>query len=175
MNWKNRERGQHARTFEPQSWGPERHPRWKSITRGISAFVRRFIRDSKLFIALGLSMGVLFCVVALVILFFRGHRPFDANHVSVMKLLGAYLLSGALGGLVVALTLPLARWMLGAALMAFLVMFLVWFVVGLSISEQKPILAIVRTSVVLAAAFGLPLGVGFWFQERRFQRTGKWM
>lgn len=137
-------------------------------------FVRRIIRDSKLFVALGVAMGAVFCVVALVILLFRGHQPFDANHVSVLKLLGAYLLAGALGGLVVAVTLPITRWMLGAALMAFLVMFVVWFVVGFTISPRKPLWAIVHTSLVLAAAFGLPIGVGYWFQDRQDRRTGKW-
>ena len=142
--------------------------------KGTPEFILRIIRDSKLPVVIGVSMGVLFCVVALLILLFRGHQPFDANHVSVVRLLGAYLVAGAVGGLLVGLTLPLTRWMPGAALMAFLVMFVVWFVVGLSISPQGPLRAIVHTSAVLGAAFGLPIGVGFWIQNRLYKRTGKW-
>ena len=142
--------------------------------RRIPLFVRRIIRDSKLFVVLGVSMGVLFCLVALLILLFRGHQPFDANHVSVGRLLGAYLVAGALGGLIVGLMVPLTRWMPGAALMAFIVMFVVWFVVGLSMSPQGPLRGIIRTSAVLGAAFGLPIGVGFWIQNRLYKRTGKW-
>lgn len=144
------------------------------MRNGTPRFFRRIIDDTKLTVVIGVSLGVLFSLVALLILLFRGDQPFDSNHVSVVRLLAAYLLAGALGGLVVGLSLPLTRWMPGAALMAFLVMFVVWFVVGLSISPQGPLLAIVRTSVVLAAAFGLPIGVGFWYQDRIYKRTGKW-
>jgi Ca2+/Na+ antiporter len=142
--------------------------------KGIPGFVRRIIRDSKLSIVIGVAMGALFCVLALLIFLFRGRQPFDANHVSVVRLLAAYLFAGALGGLVVGVTLPLTRWMPGAALMGFLVMFVVWFVVGLSMSPQEPLRTIVRTSAVLGAAFGLPIGIGFWIQNRLYKRTGKW-
>jgi hypothetical protein len=132
------------------------------------------ISDTALCIVVGVSMGVFFCLIALGIFLFRGHQPFDANHVSVVRALVTYLVAGALGGLVVGLTLPLTRWMPGAALVAFLAAFVVWFIVGWSISPQEPLLEIVHTSAVLGAAFGLPIGVGLWFQNRLYKRTGKW-
>ena len=116
----------------------------------------------------------MFCLVALVIFLLRGFQPFDSNHVSVMRTLATYLAAGALGGLVVGFTLPLTRWMPGAALVAFLAAFVVWFVVGWSISPEEPLLATARASAVLGAAFGLPIGVGFWYQNRLYKRTGKW-
>ena len=115
-----------------------------------------------------------FCLIALVILLVRGHRPFEANQVSVVRLLVAYLVAGGLGGFIVGVALPLTRWMPGAALVAFLGMFVLWFVVGLSMSPQDPFRTIVHTSAVLGAAFGLPIGVGFWIQNRLYERTGKW-
>lgn len=139
-----------------------------------SMFVRRIIRDTTLCIAGGVSVGVFFCLIALVIFLFAGHRPFDSNRVSVARTLGIYLMAGALGGLIVGLTLPLTRWMPGAALVAFLTAFVVWFFIGRSMYPQEPLVATLKTSAVLGAAFGFPMGVGFWYQERRFQRTGKW-
>jgi hypothetical protein len=62
----------------------------------------------------------------------------------------------------------------GAALVAFLAAFVVWFVVGWSISPREPLLAIAHMSAVLGAGFGLPIGVGFWIQDRLHKRTGKW-
>jgi hypothetical protein len=144
------------------------------MVKGTPRFVRRIIRDITHCIAGGVSVGVFFCLIALVIFLFRGHRPFDSNHVSVARALGTYLMAGALGGLVVGLALPLARWMPGAALVAFLAAFVVWFCIGRSMYPQEPVVATLKTSAVLGAAFGLPMGVGFWYQVRRFQRTGKW-
>ena len=135
------------------------------------------IRDTKLTVAAGVALGIMFCLLALLIGLIDllvGHNPFAANHVSVGTLLGAYLLAGALGGLVVGVALPLTRWMLGAALLAFVVMFIVWFVVGLSMSDHGSLREIVHTSAVLGAAFGLPIGVGFWIQARIDKRAGKW-
>jgi cytochrome bd-type quinol oxidase subunit 2 len=132
------------------------------------------ISDTALCMLVGVAMGVFFCLIALGIFLFGGHRNFDANHVSVVRALTTYLVAGALGGLVVGLTLPLTRWMPGAALVAFLAAFVVWFIIGWSMYPQDPLLKIVHTSAVLGAAFGLPIGVGLWFQDRRYKRTGKW-
>ena len=140
------------------------------MVNGIAKFVRRLTVG----VVLGVSLGVFFCLIALASFVFRGNAPFDANYVSVARVLGTYLMAGALGGLVVGLTLPLTRWMPGAALVAFLAAFAVWFFVGRSISPQEPLQATLKMSAVLGAAFGLPIGIGFWYQERRFQRTGKW-
>lgn len=153
------------------------------MRNGTPRFVRRFlsgsgnyriVADCTICVVAGVSVGVMFCLIALLIFLFRGHRPFDSNHASVIRTLATYLLAGALGGLVVGLTLRLTRWMLGAALVAFLAAFVVWFVVGWSISPQEPLLSIAHASAVLGAAFGLPIGVGLWFQDRRYKRTGKW-
>jgi hypothetical protein len=64
--------------------------------------------------------------------------------------------------------------MLGAALVAFLAAFAIWFVLGWSTNPDDPLLETVKTSLVLGAAFGLPMGIGFWYQGRRYNRTGKW-
>jgi hypothetical protein len=174
MNWKNRDSGQRPRTFEPQSWGNKGQEKWTDRVNAIRAFIHRSVRDTALTVVAGVSVGVMFCLVALLIFLFRGFQPFDSNHVSVIRTLTTYLVAGALGGLVVGLTLPLTRWMPGAALVAFLAAFVVWFAVGRSISPQEPLLATAHASAVLGAAFGLPIGVGFWYQNRLDKRTGKW-
>jgi hypothetical protein len=144
------------------------------MRRETPKFVRRIIHDITVGVVLGVSVGVFFCLIALGIFLFAGHRPFDANHVSLARTLGMYLMTGALGGLVVGLTLPLTRWMPGAALVAFLAAFVVWFFVGWSMYPQDPLSKTLKMAALLGAAFGLPIGVGFWYQERRFQRTGNW-
>ena len=140
----------------------------------IAIFVRRMSRDIKHGVVLGVAMAVFFCLIALAILLFRGLGPFERNQVSVVRLLATYLSAGALGGLILGVTLPLTKWLPGAALIAFLVAFVVWFCVGWSISPLKPLLSIVHTSAVLGAAFGLPIGVGFWIQYWLDKRAGKW-
>jgi hypothetical protein len=140
----------------------------------IRTFVRKVIRDTTIGVVMGVSMGVFFCLIGLVILLVRGHRPFDSNQVSVARLFITYLVAGALGGLLFGLALPLTKWMPGAALVAFFTAFVVWFCVGWSISPEKPLLSIVHTSAVLGAAFGLPIGVGFWIQYHLDKRAGKW-
>ena len=88
----------------------------------------------------------------------------------------AFLLAfaGGLAGLLIGLVLPLTRWMLGAALLAFVVAFVIWFVIGWSTSPDDPMLDILKSSALLGAAFGLPMGIGFWYQARHYDRSGKW-
>jgi len=174
MNWKNRESGQRSRTFEPQSWGNKGQEKWRGRVNAIRAFIHRSVRDTALIVVAGVSVGVMFCLVALLILLFRGFRPFDTNHVSVIRTLATYLVAGALGGLVVGLTLPLTRWMPGAALVGYLAAFVVWYLMGWSINSEQSLVALAHTSAVLGAAFGLPMGIGLWYQNRRYKRTGKW-
>ena len=79
------------------------------------------IRDTKLTVIAGVALGIMFCLLALLIGavdLLVGHNPFQAIHVSVVRLLGA--------------------------------------------------------SAVLGAAFGLPIGVEFWIQDRICKRSGKW-
>jgi len=136
--------------------------------------VRKIIHDIRLGVVIGVLLAVLTSVVALLILLVRGQHPFDSNHLSVVRVIATYLLAGVLGGMLVGLSLPLARWMPGAALVGFLAAFVLWFVVTWSISSEDPLLSILKTSAVLGVAFGLPIGVGFWYQQRRYERTGKW-
>jgi hypothetical protein len=43
-----------------------------------------------------------------------------------------------------------------------------------SINSEESLVALAHTSAMLGAAFGLPMGVGFWYRNRLFKRTGKW-
>jgi hypothetical protein len=115
-----------------------------------------------------------FCVIAILIYLLEGPQPFAANRTSLVSVLSSYILAGALGGLVVGVILPLAKWVVGAALVGFVATYILWFVVGWSIKPQEPLVEILKSSVVLAVAFGLPIGTGFWYQVRRYKRTGKW-
>jgi hypothetical protein len=111
----------------------------------------------------------------LLVFLVRGNAPFEHHRVSLLGSIGMYFVAGTLAGLVLGVLLPLTRWVLGAAVVSFIVAFVVWFVIGRSISDGEPLIATVKTSAVLGAAFGLPMGVGFWYQDRIYERTGKWM
>jgi hypothetical protein len=136
--------------------------------------VRRIIRDTKITVAAGLVFGAALSAIAVLVFVFKGSRPFEHLQTSLLTTITSYLLAGGLAGLLIGLALPLTRWMLGAALVAFVAAFVIWFVLGWSINPDDPLLATVKTSLVLGAAFGLPMGIGFWYQVRRYNRTGKW-
>ncbi|HVS59781.1 MAG TPA: hypothetical protein VHE82_03695 [Gemmatimonadaceae bacterium] len=139
-----------------------------------STVVDRIVSDVKLGVVCGLLLAAFFCVIALLVYLFKGPQPFAENQTSLVVVLASYLMAGGLGGLVVGLILRLAKWMFGAALVGFVATYIVWFLVGWSIKPQEPLVEILKSSVVLAAAFGLPIGIGLWYQVRRYQRTGKW-
>jgi hypothetical protein len=136
--------------------------------------MRQIVKDVKLTVALGLIMGAVYSACALFIFLVRGNAPFEHLHVSLLGSIAMYLLAGLLAGLVFGLLLPLTRWVVGAALVSFIAAFVVWFVIGRSISDGERLIDTVKMSAVLGAAFGLPIGVGFWYQGRRYERTGKW-
>jgi hypothetical protein len=122
---------------------------------------------------IGLFLGATYCVIALLIFAMKGNQPFDRNSTTLFRTLGTYLIAFTSVGFIVGITLPLAKWMPGAALVGFLGAFCLWFIVGLAVSRE-PLLTIIKSAGVLGAAFGLPIGIGFWFQDRRFRKTGKW-
>jgi hypothetical protein len=136
-------------------------------------FARRIVRDTKFTVVAGLLFGAMLSAVALLVLVFKGDSPFDHLQISPLRAITTYLLAGGLAGLLIGLMIPLTRWMLGAALVAFVAAFAIWFAIGWSTNPDDP-LKTVKTSLVLAAAFGLPMGIGFWYQGRRYNRTGKW-
>jgi hypothetical protein len=118
--------------------------------------------------------GAMWSAIALVIYLFGGNRPLEHLQVSLVRAIVTYLVAGGLAGLLIGLVLPLTRWMLGAALLAFVVAFVIWFVIGWSTSPDDPMLDILKSSALLGAAFGLPMGIGFWYQARHYDRSGKW-
>jgi hypothetical protein len=136
--------------------------------------LQRIIRDISFAVPAGLLMGATLSAIAVAIVLFGGNSSFEHFDLSLIRAIIAYLVAGATAGLLVGLLLPLTRWVLGAALLAFTAAFIVWFVIGWSISPADPLLDTMKTSVELGAAFGLPMGVGFWYQARRYRRTGKW-
>ena len=138
------------------------------------AVLRRISSDVKITVFCGLVLGAMFSTIAVVIFIVRGNAPFEHLQVSLLRSVTTYLIAGATAGLLVGLLLPLTRWLPGAALVAFIAAFVVWFLMGRSISAEEPLVETVKTSAVLGAAFGLPIGVGFWFQARRDKRMGKW-
>ena len=140
----------------------------------IRALFRRISSDVKITVFCGLVLGAMFSAIALVTFLVRGNAPFQHLQVSVLRSVATYLIAGTVAGLLVGLLLPLARWLPGAALVAFVGAFALWFFVGWSVSAQEPLIETVKASAVLGAAFGLPIGVGFWFQARRDRRMGKW-
>jgi riboflavin transporter FmnP len=148
--------------------------RGKEMRTQTQAFVRQLLRDTKLTVVAGLLFGGMLSAVALLVFVFKGSWPFQHLEISPLRAIITYLLVGGLAGLLIGLVLPLTRWMLGAAVVAFVATFAIWFVVGRWTNPGDPLLETVKTSLVLGAAFGLPMGVGFWYQGRRYHRTGTW-
>lgn len=139
-----------------------------------ASVVGRVASDVKLGLVAGLLLAAFFCLIALLLYLLTGHQAYAKNQTPLVVVLSIYLMAGGLGGVVVGLILRLTKWMVGAALVAFVAASIVWFLVGWSINPEEPLVELLKSSVVLAAAFGLPIGVGFWYEARRYQRTGKW-
>lgn len=144
------------------------------LTVSRPSVVREIASDVRLGVVAGFLLAAFFCVIALLVFLFKGSAAFDSNHTSLGRALSTYLIAGVTGGLLVGLLLRLTKWVLGAAMVGFAGAFILWFVVGWSMNPGEPILGILKSSLVLAAAFGLPLGIGLWLMVRKYQRTGKW-
>ena len=140
----------------------------------IRSALRRISSDVKITVFCGLVLGAMFSSIALVTFIVRGNAPFAHLQVSLFRSVATYMIAGAAAGLLIGLLLPLTRWLPGAALVAFIAAFVVWFLMGRSISAQEPLIETAKAAAVLGATFGLPIGVGFWFQARRDKRMGKW-
>jgi hypothetical protein len=136
--------------------------------------LRSVVADVKLCLAAGLLFAGPLCVIAVLVFVFKGRQSFDANETSLMTVMLVYLTAGIVGGLTVGVSLRLTKWIWGAALVGFVTAFIVWFLVGWSISPLEPLQSILKSSVLLAGAFGLPISIGLWYQLRRYRRTGEW-
>lgn len=119
-------------------------------------------------------LGGFFCVFALFSLLTQRGRIFEDYGITPFRLMSAYLLAGGIGGLVVGLATPLTKWLLGAGAIGFVGASILWFLVGWSANPAEPMITILKTSLILGAAVGVPLGAGMWYQVRSYRKSGKW-
>jgi len=110
-----------------------------------------------------LGAGALFCIVAARAYLFGGGSD---SSPTFFRLVLVYLIAGSLGGFVLALALPLVRWVGGAFLVGALALFPMYF--GMSLIDHSE-----RTSdrilfaVVAAVAVGGTAGAREWLNENR--------
>jgi hypothetical protein len=118
-----------------------------------------------LFPVIGLALGFLLSARALL-----GAGYFLASHPSsarpVLLLLALYPIAGALGGVLVALTFPLVRWIGGAFVVGAMVMFPMYLGVGLAV-EHNSWRNQLETSDACALFVGGLVGARAWLDERR--------
>jgi len=76
-------------------------------------------------IRFGVTFAVFYCVFGVVIYLTRGPGPFEANEVSLVGVLLAYLGGGIAAGALVGLLRPLLRWRLGALVVGIMATFIV--------------------------------------------------
>jgi len=110
----------------------------------------------------GLVVAALFSLVALVIYIRAGSVPFRDLGASLPLAALGYVLMGVGAGLVAGILWPLARWWPGALVVGYVTAFPFWFLGGLVWGGQ-PIRATLHMSLLLALAFGPPLGFYVWW------------
>ena len=91
-------------------------------------------RDIGRCVRFGILMATGYTLVAIGIYLARGSHPFEANEVTLPKLVGAYYLGGIMGGAVVGFLWPLLKWRIGATIVGILAAFPAWMGITLSTS-----------------------------------------
>lgn len=119
-------------------------------------------------VAVGVACALIYSAWVLVIYFMRGSAPFDRVGASLGVVVGFYLAMGMLGGAVVGVMWPLARWRAGAFGISLLVAFMVTMgaliVLEGSPAEWDPRIWIVVP--IMGGAFGLAFGNSLWKAAR---------
>ena len=104
----------------------------------------------------------------------RGAQGFERYDTTLFTVVVGYFAAGIFGGLVFGLGLPAARWLPGAAILGFLTASVLWLTIGRTVDPGATLVETLKSSLLLGAAFGIPIGVGMWIQVRRYRRTGRW-
>ena len=116
----------------------------------------------------GVGLAGVFSAYVVLLYLWQGSAPFEELGASLGLVVLTYFSAGVIGGIVVGLML------VGAAAVGYLAAWVLWSLVSFSTSSPASILSALKGSAGLAAAFGVPIGAGMWFQVRRFRRTGRW-
>ena len=82
----------------------------------------------------GFLLGCVYSVIALVIHATKGREPFEANDASLASVLFVYLGGGVVGGAIIGLLRPLAKWRFGAVIMGIAAMLPISLGVNLAVS-----------------------------------------
>ncbi len=115
----------------------------------------------------GLSVALVYSAYVLVLVLLRGNGVLTDQGISLSQVLTVYGITGIFGGLAVGLLRPLGRYLVGAAVIGYIVAALLFFCFGLidaPLSEWQR--DDVTEVLVLAAILGPAGGVIAWKQGR---------
>ncbi len=113
----------------------------------------------------GLSFATVYSVWVLGIWLVRGNATFERLGITLLQVVAAYFISGAVGGLTVGLLMPLGQTPLGAAILGFIVAVQVFAAVAISM-EGWPInwLLVLGPSIAIGPGAGIGmLWVNQWY------------
>jgi hypothetical protein len=120
-------------------------------------------------LAYGLGLATVLSCIVLVLVAVRGPQALRSYGIGLPLMLLGYYVSGVLGGAVVGLLLPLARWPLGAALVGVIAGSIVYALAGWLVTGQGERAAVLPGLTLIGAAVGAAVGVGLWYGERYLQ------
>lgn len=110
----------------------------------------------------GTIFGLAFSLLALVIFLLGGQGPFEANHSSFGRIVGAYFLGGLSAGIIVGILRPLTASKVGAAMTGFVATAPVSVLMRIAIDGfQAWTVKDSILSILMCAALGAPLGVAY--------------
>jgi hypothetical protein len=119
---------------------------------------------------MGLAAGILLSLYAGRVYVARGTGTMSSPAPSLTQLTAVYLIAGALGGLLAAVTFSLVRWVGGAFIVGALALFPMYFGMGL-IDGHEPMSDRLLFATVAALAVGGTAGAREWLDERRSAYT----
>ena len=97
-----------------------------------------FVQRARTYVPWGLAMGGGFCVFLVPALLRYGNHAIPPYRITPLEIAIVYVLSGLVGGVLVAALLPLRRWFLGSFALGFIVAFPPYAAFGLMMRGNEP-------------------------------------
>jgi hypothetical protein len=135
----------------------------KRTRRHTSQYLIALPSQLRLGVVVGLALAALYCAYVLVLFAFEGPRPFDAHDVSLGAVLLTYVAGGVFGGLLYGLLHPMARFLVGRAILGVAITTLVFVGIGVATEGLPQVWGrrVWENALLGGCILGAPIGL-FW-------------